>query len=96
MSPIDSPLPIDNMYVGGSNMYFTLGEIADQLGMSTSTVRRLCDTGVLRAVRPTGRTGHRRVSSAEFARYRASLEGPADAVERTSLDDVLASVRGRR
>jgi excisionase family DNA binding protein len=44
-----------------------IGEVAQALGVSTSSVRRLIDCGKLEAVRTGG--GHRRITAVSFKRY---------------------------
>jgi excisionase family DNA binding protein len=58
---------------------FRMGEVADLLGASADTVRRLADAGKLRTKRNTA--GHRVVDGAELARFLvAHLESPAEDV----------------
>lgn len=49
---------------------YRIGEVAELLGVSPDTVRRLADTGRLRTVRSKG--GQRQVEGAEVARYMAA------------------------
>ena len=46
---------------------YRIGEVADLLGVSPDTVRRLADTGRLRTVRTA--SGQRSIDAAEVARY---------------------------
>ena len=57
-----------NDLAGGRTL--TLGEAAEALAVSTSTVRRWADAGRIRAIRTSG--GHRRFSAREVQRVRAA------------------------
>ena len=54
-----------------------LQSAADRLGISTASVRRLCDLGKLESVRPCGPTGHRRIVDESVDIYLASLRSEA-------------------
>jgi diguanylate cyclase (GGDEF)-like protein/excisionase family DNA binding protein len=58
---------------GGATV--TLGEAAEALGVSTSTVRRWADTGRIQVVRTSG--GHRRFPAAELRRLNAEATAAA-------------------
>jgi len=51
----------------------TVGQAAELLGVSPDTVRRLVDSGELRAARTSG--GQRRVDGRSFARYSSERAG---------------------
>jgi len=53
----------------------SIGEVAKRLGYSRSTVRNLCDRGLLPYIRPTGQTGHRRIMEKDLEAFLASVRG---------------------
>jgi molybdopterin-binding protein len=59
---------------------YTVGQVAELLGVSADTVRRWCDEGVLEATKSDG--GHRQVSGPDLARH---LSEQAPAYEPESL-----------
>jgi excisionase family DNA binding protein len=65
-APRGLPAPQANAPVGAT---VTLGEAAEALGISTSTVRRWADTGRIQVVRTSG--GHRRFPASELRRLNA-------------------------
>ena len=52
-----------------------ISEAAVLLGLSKSSVRKLCDSGKLASVRPMGDTGHRRILESEIDAFVAGLGG---------------------
>jgi len=67
----------------------TVGEAADLLGFSPSTIQKLSDDGSLHTLRTPG--GHRRIERGSLERYRTSQAGdlPAAAPRRPSGPSVL-------
>jgi excisionase family DNA binding protein len=55
-----------------------ISQVADRLGLSPSTVRSLCDRGVIRSVRPCGPSGHRRIPKEELDRFIADMSRVRD------------------
>ena len=66
-------LPARAVEPGGATV--TLGEAAEALGVSTSTVRRWADTGRIKVARTTG--GHRRFPASELRRLNAETAAAA-------------------
>jgi excisionase family DNA binding protein len=62
-----------------------ISQAAKRLGLSESSVRKLCDEGKLHAFRPMGPSGHRRISEESIDRFLGSLQPPA--VERLVIPD---------
>jgi diguanylate cyclase (GGDEF)-like protein/excisionase family DNA binding protein len=68
-APADPAEPQDTEHAADEQTV-PLGEAADALGISTSTLRRWADNGRVRAIRTTG--GHRRFPVAELQRLKSS------------------------
>lgn len=56
----------------------SIGQVAEVLGVSASSVRLLCDSGRLPSVRPLGPNGHRKVRPEALETYLAGLEGRSE------------------
>ncbi len=81
----------------------SIGQVAEVLGVSASSVRLLCDSGRLPFVRPLGPSGHRRIRPQALEAYLASMESrselPEAAIEKEryqpaeSLADTIADIK---
>jgi len=65
-------------------MYVSIGRVARDLGVSTSTVRRWTETGLLSCVRTAG--GHRRVASEDAAQLKRALRDGGEAEARRARE----------
>jgi excisionase family DNA binding protein len=81
----------------------TITKAAEKLGLSPSTVRRLCDSGMLPFYRPTGESGHRRFAVEDLDSYLSTVKTSPKIetfeVKQSSFSgccaDVIARIRAR-
>lgn len=73
----------------------TLPEVGKMIGVSSTSVRKLCDEGKLKFIRPLGPQGHRRVTVAEVNRFLDSL-GMAKTPPPQAEPDPLEQIREAR